>query len=202
MDGDRCQRRPLVGRAGRARLRHPECHSCLLLPQTNAPHRDRALLRHAPAGHQGEPSARATSTRLARPAGSSRPAPSHQSRTRDRGNRAALRTRDDHRPSVEYLESLAARAAEMVFTDSGGLQREAYWMGTPCVTLRRETEWVETVEEGANIPIDPAGGSAELARAIGEHRRRWSNGAAWPRTAYGAANAAQLVVSALEPPVR
>jgi UDP-GlcNAc3NAcA epimerase len=106
-------------------------------------------------------------------------------------------------PPVGYLESLAlARAAEMVFTDSGGLQREAYWLGTPCVTLRRETEWIETVEEGANIPIDPAGGAAELARAIGEHRRRWSNGSAWPRTAYGAGDAAQRVVSALEPLVR
>jgi UDP-GlcNAc3NAcA epimerase len=106
-------------------------------------------------------------------------------------------------PPVGYLESLAlARAAEMVFTDSGGLQREAYWMGTPCVTLRRETEWIETVEEGANIPIDPAGGPDELARAIGEHRRRWSNGAAWPRTAYGAGDAAQRIVSALEPLVR
>jgi UDP-GlcNAc3NAcA epimerase len=106
-------------------------------------------------------------------------------------------------PPVGYLESLAlARAAEMVFTDSGGLQREAYWMGTPCVTLRRETEWIETVEEGANIPIDPAGAPAELARAIGEHRRRWSNGAGWGRTAYGVGDAAQRIVSALEPLVR
>jgi UDP-GlcNAc3NAcA epimerase len=106
-------------------------------------------------------------------------------------------------PPVGYLESLAlARAAEMVFTDSGGLQREAYWMGTPCVTLRRETEWIETVEEGANIPIDPAGDPDELARAIGEHRRRWGNGAAWPRTAYGTGDAAQRIASALEPLVR
>jgi UDP-GlcNAc3NAcA epimerase len=103
-------------------------------------------------------------------------------------------------PPVGYLESLAlARAAEMVFTDSGGLQREAYWMGTPCVTLRRETEWIETVEEGANIPIDPAGGARELARAIGAHRQRWSNGRTWPRTAYGDGDAAERVVSALAP---
>jgi UDP-GlcNAc3NAcA epimerase len=106
-------------------------------------------------------------------------------------------------PPVGYLESLAlARAAEMVFTDSGGLQREAYWMGTPCVTLRRETEWIETVEEGANIPIDPMGGAPELARAIGAHRLRWSNGRTWPRTAYGAGDAAERVVSALAPLVR
>jgi UDP-GlcNAc3NAcA epimerase len=103
-------------------------------------------------------------------------------------------------PPVGYLESLAlARAAEMVFTDSGGLQREAYWMGTPCVTLRRETEWIETVEEGANIPIDPTGGARELAQAIGAHRLRWSNGRTWPRTAYGDGDAAERVASALAP---
>lgn len=106
-------------------------------------------------------------------------------------------------PPVGYLESLAlVRAAEMVFTDSGGVQREAYWMGTPCVTLRRETEWVETVEEGANIPIDPAAGIAELSRAIGEHRRRWSAGGTWPGTAYGTGDAARRIVTALEPLVR
>jgi UDP-N-acetylglucosamine 2-epimerase len=113
------------------------------------------------------------------------------------------RTRAALDAAVGYLESLTlARAAEMVFTDSGGLQREAYWMGTPCVTLRRETEWIETVEEGANIPIDPTGGAPELARAIGAHRLRWSNGRTWPRTAYGAGDAAERVVSALAPLVR
>ena len=102
-------------------------------------------------------------------------------------------------PPVGYLESLAlARAAEMVFTDSGGLQREAYWMGTPCVTLRRETEWVETVELGANIPIDPVGGTAELERAIGEHRRRWRDGSSWSRAAYGTGDAARRVVASLD----
>jgi UDP-GlcNAc3NAcA epimerase len=106
-------------------------------------------------------------------------------------------------PPVGYLESLAlARAAEMVFTDSGGLQREAYWLGTPCVTLRRETEWIETVEQGANIPIDPAGGSAELGRAIEQHRRRWADGATWEPTAYGAGDAARRIVDAVGPLVR
>ena len=106
-------------------------------------------------------------------------------------------------PPVGYLESLAlARAAEMVFTDSGGLQREAYWLGTPCVTLRRETEWLETIEEGANITIDPVGGSAELERAIAEHRRRWNGGTRWSRSAYGAGDAAGRIAASIEPLVR
>lgn len=56
---------------------------------------------------------------------------------------------------VGYLDSIILQKnSKKVITDSGGIQKEAYFLNIPCVTLRSETEWIETVECGANLLVE------------------------------------------------
>ena len=53
---------------------------------------------------------------------------------------------------VGYLAMvMLEQNVRLIMTDSGGIQKEAYFFGIPCVTLRKETEWIELVEQGCNI---------------------------------------------------
>ncbi len=95
---------------------------------------------------------------------------------------------------VGYLESLSlVQRAAVVVTDSGGLQREAYWLGRPCLTVRGETEWVETVECGANVLVRPE----DAGRLAGEIAAASTRSTGWDRGAYGDGRAAKRVAAAL-----
>jgi UDP-N-acetylglucosamine 2-epimerase len=91
-----------------------------------------------------------------------------------------------------YLEmlDLVAGAARVV-TDSGGLQKEAYWAKVPCITLRPSTEWVDTVLVGANTLVDPAEPSG-LGAALEDARFPDD-----PPPLYGDGHASEQVVAAL-----
>ncbi len=92
---------------------------------------------------------------------------------------------------VGYLEMLVLEEnAEAIVTDSGGVQKEAYFAGRPCITLRERTEWTETVEAGWNVIVgsDPVA----IATAMSEFR---PSGTRPPL--FGDGHAAERVVEAL-----
>lgn len=96
---------------------------------------------------------------------------------------------------VGYLEMVALQShAHAVATDSGGLQKEAYLSGVPCITLRSETEWTETVEAGWNRVVDADPGALATALQDEEFMRRDR-----PRPPlYGDGRTAARIVVALE----
>lgn len=92
---------------------------------------------------------------------------------------------------VGYFDIIALeKSARVILTDSGGMQKEAYWLKVPCVTMRDETEWVETVEAGWNILT-----GADRNRII-EAVRSFKPPAAHPLL-YGDGQAAEKIIAAL-----
>jgi len=94
---------------------------------------------------------------------------------------------------VGYLDMLMLEQnAHMILTDSGGVQKEAYFFAVPCVTLRPETEWVETVEAGWNLLVD-----ADVERIIKAAEERWWPGE-MPSPIFGDGQASERILKELK----
>lgn len=93
---------------------------------------------------------------------------------------------------VGYLDMVCLEQnASVIATDSGGVQKEAYFYGVPCVTLRTETEWVELVELGVNVLVEAD--VEAIASAVLRARPARGGGS----DLYGKGDAAELIVAAL-----
>jgi UDP-GlcNAc3NAcA epimerase len=93
---------------------------------------------------------------------------------------------------VSYLEMLLLEGrARFILTDSGGVQKEAYFLRVPCITLRDETEWVETLDHGCNVLAGCSESAIVSAARMAGEAGPWT-------AAYGEGRAGELIVSALE----
>lgn len=94
---------------------------------------------------------------------------------------------------VGYLEMVwLIDHCELVMTDSGGLQKEAYFFSKPCITLRQETEWVELIECGANTLVGSDRNKIKEAFAYFEDLKK-----VFDVNLYGGGQACEIIVKAL-----
>ena len=93
---------------------------------------------------------------------------------------------------VGYLDMvLLEKNAFKIITDSGGVQKEAYFFGKPCITMRDQTEWVETINAGWNIIV--GADKNKISDAIGNF-----NPSGEIKNLFGNGNAAQLMIKHIQ----
>ncbi|MCL4133420.1 UNVERIFIED_CONTAM: hypothetical protein GTU68_011316 [Idotea baltica] len=101
---------------------------------------------------------------------------------------------------VGYLDMMHLVAhARMILTDSGGLQKEAFFLNRPCITMRDETEWTETVTEGGNVIV--GADSDKIREAVAAWESRISSGTAdfssAVQKAFGKGDAAEIILNSI-----
>jgi UDP-GlcNAc3NAcA epimerase len=96
---------------------------------------------------------------------------------------------------LSFLDMVALeQGAKIIMTDSGGIQKEAFFFEVPCLTMRNETEWVETIDANANILVGTDSSLVEQSFANLESGKWQPNFDARP---YGCGNAAETIVNSL-----
>ncbi len=94
---------------------------------------------------------------------------------------------------VGYLDMLVLEEnARLILTDSGGMQKEAYFFGVPCITLRPETEWLETVETGWNVVA-----GADISAIVEGYQKAINSPPTKRPNLYGDGRASEKIVSRL-----
>lgn len=99
-------------------------------------------------------------------------------------------------PPLGYHEALKlVKHSMLLITDSGGMQKESFWLKTPCITIRTTTEWTETIESGANILAGPS--KSAILFNVNRIMNEGIDSKAFDRNPYGDGHAAEKIIKTL-----